>query len=152
MNSVTLCCLSVIFTTVFITVVIVLLSCCPDDNECDSEPCGYGRGICVNIEGSYNCLCRQGYKHMVQHGRLKCVGKLGWVVSMLKCVFFCKLSDPALALSSLFLQMWMSARSRTSAVSEASVWTCPGLINVNVTAALGASHTVIQPVKVQRHW
>lgn len=45
----------------------------------------------------------------------------------------------------------MSALSRTFVVSEASVWTCPALINVNVTAALGASHTVIQPVKVQTH-
>uniref|UniRef100_A0A8C9ZD29 Latent-transforming growth factor beta-binding protein 3 n=1 Tax=Sander lucioperca TaxID=283035 RepID=A0A8C9ZD29_SANLU len=50
-----------------------LRNICEDDNECDSEPCGYGRGICVNIEGGYKCLCRQGYKHMVQHGRLKCV-------------------------------------------------------------------------------
>lgn len=46
----------------------------------------------------------------------------------------------------------MSALSKTSVVSEASVWTCLVLINVNVTAALGANHTAIQPVKVQRHW
>ncbi|XP_047463090.1 latent-transforming growth factor beta-binding protein 3 isoform X3 [Mugil cephalus] len=46
---------------------------CEDDNECESEPCGHGRGHCVNMEGSYKCLCRQGYKHMVQHGRLKCI-------------------------------------------------------------------------------
>lgn len=43
----------------------------------------------------------------------------------------------------------MSVQSKTSAVLEASVWTCLVLINVNVTAALGASHTVIQSVKVQ---
>uniref|UniRef100_A0A3B4B7A0 Uncharacterized protein n=1 Tax=Periophthalmus magnuspinnatus TaxID=409849 RepID=A0A3B4B7A0_9GOBI len=44
-----------------------------EDNECESEPCGHGRGYCINVEGSYKCHCRQGYKHMVQHGRLKCV-------------------------------------------------------------------------------
>uniref|UniRef100_A0A7N6AUX7 Latent-transforming growth factor beta-binding protein 3 n=1 Tax=Anabas testudineus TaxID=64144 RepID=A0A7N6AUX7_ANATE len=43
------------------------------EDECDSEPCGHGRGLCLNTDGSYRCLCRQGYKHMVQHGRLKCV-------------------------------------------------------------------------------
>lgn len=46
---------------------------CEDDNECESEPCGHGRGYCVNTEGAYKCFCRPGYKHMVQHGRLKCV-------------------------------------------------------------------------------
>ncbi|XP_008331518.1 latent-transforming growth factor beta-binding protein 3 isoform X3 [Cynoglossus semilaevis] len=46
---------------------------CEDDNECVSEPCGHGKGQCINNEGSYKCLCSQGYKHMVQHGRLKCV-------------------------------------------------------------------------------
>ncbi|KAM9728535.1 latent-transforming growth factor beta-binding protein 3 isoform 2-T2 [Menidia menidia] len=46
---------------------------CEDDNECETEPCGHGRGRCVNTEGAYKCLCRPGYKHMVQHGRLKCV-------------------------------------------------------------------------------
>ncbi|XP_030294160.1 latent-transforming growth factor beta-binding protein 3 isoform X1 [Sparus aurata] len=46
---------------------------CEDNNECESDPCGHGRGLCVNIEGSYKCHCRQGYKHMVQHGRLKCI-------------------------------------------------------------------------------
>ncbi|XP_061595317.1 latent-transforming growth factor beta-binding protein 3-like isoform X2 [Cololabis saira] len=45
---------------------------CVDDNECESEPCGHGRGRCVNIEGSYKCLCRTGYKHTVQNKRLKC--------------------------------------------------------------------------------
>lgn len=46
---------------------------CEDDNECESEPCGHGRGLCVNTDGSYKCVCRPGYKHMVQHGRLKCI-------------------------------------------------------------------------------
>ncbi|KAK7925516.1 hypothetical protein WMY93_007826 [Mugilogobius chulae] len=46
---------------------------CEDDNECESEPCGHGRGYCINVDGSYKCHCRQGYKHLVQHGRLKCV-------------------------------------------------------------------------------
>uniref|UniRef100_A0A8C4DE92 Latent transforming growth factor beta binding protein 3 n=1 Tax=Dicentrarchus labrax TaxID=13489 RepID=A0A8C4DE92_DICLA len=46
---------------------------CEDNNECESEPCGHGRGHCINIEGGYKCHCRQGYKHMVQHGRLKCI-------------------------------------------------------------------------------
>lgn len=55
---------------------LTLLSRRPDNNECESEPCGHGRGLCVNTEGGYKCLCRQGYKHMVQHGRLKCIGKL----------------------------------------------------------------------------
>ncbi|XP_029135602.1 latent-transforming growth factor beta-binding protein 3 isoform X5 [Labrus bergylta] len=45
----------------------------PDNNECESEPCGHGRGHCINTDGGYKCHCRQGYKHMVQHGRLKCV-------------------------------------------------------------------------------
>lgn len=62
-----------------------LHSCCPDDNECESEPCGHGRGLCINLEGSYKCHCRQGYKHMVQHGRLKCIGKLDWSIPMFKC-------------------------------------------------------------------
>lgn len=123
------------------------LSCCPDNNECETEPCGHGRGICVNIEGGYKCYCRQGYKHMVQHGRLKCIGKLGQFR-----VSFCKVIKRCIGSVLAVLQMWMSAPSKTSVVSEAIVWTCPALTNVNVTAALGASHTVIQPVKVQAHW
>lgn len=83
----TLCCLSVTFSAVSVLYsqcVLTLLPCCPDNNECESDPCGHGRGLCVNIEGSYKCHCRQGYKHMVQHGRLKCIGELDWVGFHLK--------------------------------------------------------------------
>uniref|UniRef100_A0A7N8XQY2 Latent transforming growth factor beta binding protein 3 n=1 Tax=Mastacembelus armatus TaxID=205130 RepID=A0A7N8XQY2_9TELE len=61
-----LCDLSVMFN-------IVSVVCIHYDNECESDPCGHGRGLCINTEGGYKCVCRQGYKHMVQHGRLKCV-------------------------------------------------------------------------------
>lgn len=57
------------------------VSCCADNNECELEPCGHGRGHCVNTDGSYKCLCRQGYKHMVQQGRPKCIGESGGVSS-----------------------------------------------------------------------
>ena len=59
------------------------LSCRPDKNECESEPCGSGRVRCVNVEGSYKCVCSPGYKHMVNHGRLRCTGEWGWANSML---------------------------------------------------------------------
>ncbi len=144
------------FSSVFIlcsqSTFLIFLFCCPDNNECESEPCGHGRGLCVNIEGSYKCLCRQGYKHMVQHGKLKCVGKLmlGCANSMLKC-FFVVISVIKSCIGSVLsaLQMWTNVLSRTSVVLEASASTCPALINVNVTAASGANHIVNPPVKVQ---
>lgn len=64
-----------VFPTHEVTELFSFFSRCPDDNECDSEPCGQGRGLCLNMDGGYRCICRSGYKHMVQHGRLKCVGK-----------------------------------------------------------------------------
>lgn len=57
------------------------VSCCADNNECELEPCGHGRGHCVNTDGSFKCLCRQGYKHMVQQGRPKCIGEYEGVSS-----------------------------------------------------------------------
>lgn len=113
-----------------------------DKNECETEPCGHGRGLCVNMEGSYKCLCRQGYKHMVQHGRLKCIGKL----SEFEALSFWQPSDTSLVLCFLFhrcervlqarhlwrrwqvceparlLQMWMSQRLQDQATPFSSLW------------------------------
>lgn len=47
----------------------------PDVNECESEPCGPGRGICMNTGGSYNCHCNRGYRLHVGAGGRSCVGK-----------------------------------------------------------------------------
>ena len=49
--------------------------CVSDEDECASEPCGAGRGTCINTDGAYQCHCHHGYKPMVNHGRLKCVGE-----------------------------------------------------------------------------
>lgn len=46
-------------------------------NECESEPCGTGRGICMNTGGSYNCHCNRGYRLHVGAGGRSCVGEQG---------------------------------------------------------------------------
>lgn len=119
------------------------VSCCPDNNECELDPCGHGRGHCVNSDGSYKCLCRQGYKHMVQHGRPKCIGESSWASSSwfqeaVRC--FTVLSR---------VQIWTSALNRTSVASEDGASTCPDPTNANVTVDSGSSHTATPSVKVQ---
>lgn len=47
----------------------------PDVNECEAEPCGTGRGICMNTGGSYNCHCNRGYRLHVGAGGRSCVGE-----------------------------------------------------------------------------
>lgn len=47
----------------------------PDVNECEAEPCGPGRGICMNTGGSYNCHCNRGYRLHVGAGGRSCVGE-----------------------------------------------------------------------------
>ena len=45
-----------------------------DVNECDKpELCNRNSSICLNIEGSYTCQCKQGYDRV---SNLKCVGKI----------------------------------------------------------------------------
>ncbi|XP_025771167.1 latent-transforming growth factor beta-binding protein 3 [Puma concolor] len=44
-----------------------------DVNECEAEPCGAGRGICMNTGGSYNCHCNRGYRLHVGAGGRSCV-------------------------------------------------------------------------------
>ncbi|KAL4593461.1 latent-transforming growth factor beta-binding protein 3 isoform X3 [Arapaima gigas] len=44
-----------------------------NENECESDPCGPGRGSCINTMGSYRCRCLHGYKLLVHHGKLKCI-------------------------------------------------------------------------------
>ena len=46
-------------------------------NECEAEPCGAGRGICMNTGGSYNCHCNRGYRLHVGAGGRSCVGERG---------------------------------------------------------------------------
>lgn len=48
-----------------------------DVNECEAEPCGTGRGICMNTGGSYNCHCNRGYRLHVGAGGRSCVGEQG---------------------------------------------------------------------------
>ncbi|XP_049332407.1 latent-transforming growth factor beta-binding protein 3 isoform X5 [Astyanax mexicanus] len=45
---------------------------CVDENECEWEPCGQGRGTCINTVGSYHCNCLPGNKLMVHHGKRRC--------------------------------------------------------------------------------
>jgi hypothetical protein len=47
----------------------------PDVNECEAEPCGPGKGICMNTGGSYNCHCNRGYRLHVGAGGRSCVGE-----------------------------------------------------------------------------
>lgn len=46
-------------------------------NECEAEPCGAGRGICMNTGGSYNCHCNRGYRLHVGAGGRSCAGERG---------------------------------------------------------------------------
>lgn len=47
---------------------------CPDDNECLRDPCA-GRGRCVNLMGSYSCLCYPGYTLSTSGTTQECQGK-----------------------------------------------------------------------------
>lgn len=46
-----------------------------DIDECKSEPCGHGKGLCLNTDGSFNCHCQHGYRLNMSHGQRSCVGK-----------------------------------------------------------------------------
>lgn len=48
---------------------------CADVNECEAEPCGLGKGVCMNTGGSYNCHCNRGYQLKVHKGVRSCVGE-----------------------------------------------------------------------------
>ena len=39
----------------------IIISCNPDTNECDDNNGGCSQ-MCKNIEGSYDCSCRNGYE------------------------------------------------------------------------------------------
>ncbi|MBN3312692.1 LTBP3 protein, partial [Atractosteus spatula] len=43
-----------------------------DDNECEAEPCGSGRGQCINTGGSYTCRCNHGYTLQIYLGKRTC--------------------------------------------------------------------------------
>ncbi|XP_044537968.1 latent-transforming growth factor beta-binding protein 3 [Gracilinanus agilis] len=45
----------------------------PDVNECENEPCGVGKGVCMNTGGSYNCHCNRGYRLQVTPSGRSCV-------------------------------------------------------------------------------
>ncbi|XP_053911636.1 latent-transforming growth factor beta-binding protein 3-like, partial [Cuculus canorus] len=47
---------------------------CTDVNECEAEaePCGAGRGLCMNTAGSYTCQCRRGFRLSMRGGARAC--------------------------------------------------------------------------------
>ncbi|XP_041270680.1 latent-transforming growth factor beta-binding protein 3-like, partial [Onychostruthus taczanowskii] len=45
---------------------------CPDVNECEAEPCGAGRGVCMNTGGSYTCHCHRGFQLRLHKGLRTC--------------------------------------------------------------------------------
>ncbi|KAL8184069.1 UNVERIFIED_CONTAM: Latent-transforming growth factor beta-binding protein 3 [Gekko kuhli] len=46
---------------------------CVDVNECETEPCGSGKGVCMNTGGSYNCHCNRGYQLKIHKGVRSCM-------------------------------------------------------------------------------
>ncbi|MGH0148738.1 UNVERIFIED_CONTAM: hypothetical protein FKN15_038880 [Acipenser sinensis] len=44
-----------------------------DMNECELEPCGSGRGLCMNTGGSYTCRCNSGFRLQIHQGKRTCV-------------------------------------------------------------------------------
>ena len=45
-----------------------------DIDECRENPALCGEGTCANIEGSFKCMCPDGYVPMI--GEQGCMGKL----------------------------------------------------------------------------
>ncbi|KAK3527535.1 hypothetical protein QTP86_026660 [Hemibagrus guttatus] len=43
------------------------------ENECEGEPCGHGRGTCINTVGSYRCNCHPGHQLIGHHVKPRCV-------------------------------------------------------------------------------
>ena len=41
-------------------VIRLLIKICLDINECELTPC-HLNGICSNTDGSFNCVCKQGF-------------------------------------------------------------------------------------------
>ena len=49
------------------------LRSCLDDDECERGICGENTGDCINTEGSFICVCEEGYHH---NTTVACEGKL----------------------------------------------------------------------------
>lgn len=39
------------------------------------DPCGSGKGVCMNTGGSYTCRCNRGYQLKVHKGVRSCMGE-----------------------------------------------------------------------------
>ncbi|XP_053304544.1 latent-transforming growth factor beta-binding protein 3 isoform X2 [Spea bombifrons] len=46
---------------------------CVDINECEGDPCGPGKAVCLNTVGSFNCHCLHGYRLQVMQEKRSCV-------------------------------------------------------------------------------
>ncbi|KAM8946774.1 latent-transforming growth factor beta-binding protein 3 isoform 2-T2 [Pelodytes ibericus] len=46
---------------------------CIDINECEGDPCGPGKAVCLNTVGSFNCHCLHGYRLQVTQEKRSCV-------------------------------------------------------------------------------